>query len=506
MRQQKQIMHSITYRGIVRDFVPGYILYNFGTETFPNTRVAEHRRQLNKDYLNYEVLSEKCDRVFNSKCIKPEADRLYIEHLREILISKTGNKNILIGSQCPRINFQGLSPTECILIPNELYGSPNFKDAVQETDKWYYEDKSIRIPVKYSNANTTKYTLLTSEECKYVSRPIPPHLCFKIVKACEKMSMQKRKKVKKICTQSMALACDYRLFNLFPTLKSITVLVVSDDIEKNRDNYIKMQNDALYNIIEINSDVELQEFYMCECKDFDLIIMNPPYNNASCILNKCMVNGTTTICLLPVLNLKHYKLYTHVDNIERVDEKVFTDAAISNNLVIATLNSTATNKYTEDDVNRSCEDSTFKDFYSLNGKGFSKYFYYASKHKEKLTQDFLETPNLFMFSIRIGGDGVHKGISADRLWNLDNEHIAAQNKITSGATYCKYPNNAFYKNFCDFFYNNPLANDLIKGLHLSQSAFNGIVRAIPDIDYATPRNYKILTLDDLINIIKEERK
>lgn len=293
----KHILGGITYRGKVVDFIPGYTLYNFGTETFIGQRSKQHQRELRKDNLNYKILSENADRTFNTKTIKASADSLYINRLKENLIYKTNNNSIKTLVECPRISSNGLSPTECLLIPNDIFDSPLFEESIKEADRWYYTDKSIREANKYSNANIENYRNLTPGEKLNACQPLTysfHNSCFEFLKT---LSLKERNNVKNIIVQSLSLASDHRLYRLFPSLGNITVLVVADDVEKNEELYKKMKSDKLYNIIDLDSDAEVEDYYMNGCKGFDLIIGNPPYNNTlhSTILNTVVENNPNAV-------------------------------------------------------------------------------------------------------------------------------------------------------------------------------------------------------------------
>lgn len=289
----KHILNGITYRAKVVDFIPGYTLYNFGTETFIGQRVNQHKRVLNKDNINYEIISEKQDRQFNNKTIKSTADSLYINKLKEILINKSNNNTIKTLVECTRISAEGLSSTECLIIPNNIFNSDLFEESIKEVDEWYYTDKSIRIPNKYSNASNKNFKDLNDKEKKNACRPFIYPYHTKILNFIEKMSSEERENIKTVSIQSLSLAYDYRLFKLLPNLNKIEVLVVADDEENNKDIYNKMCEDKLYNIVDLNSDAEVEDYYMNECKGVDLVIGNPPYNNTlhATILNAVVENN-----------------------------------------------------------------------------------------------------------------------------------------------------------------------------------------------------------------------
>ena len=57
------------------------------------------------------------------------------------------------------------------------------------------------------------------------------------------------------------------------------------------------------------------------------------------------------------------------------------------------------------------------------------------------------------------------------------------------------------ENFNIFWYKNPLLNNLIKGLNKRSGTCKA---AIPNIDYSIDRDYEHLTLEDIMQILKEE--
>ena len=301
MNNQRKLQ-GITYRGVVNEFTPGCTLYNFGTESRLGERTSEHHRELDKKYqMEYITVSEKEDRFFGNKVIKSGADKIYIRKLRDLLIEKTRNKSICILSERRNIDSHGLSPTECLLVPNDIYNSPIFNECVAEIDTWYYTDKTIRGDIRYSNASTTLYIdLLSDDEKKHACRPISWDKHNKILCELKKLPLKQRLAVKRLCVQSISLAIDYSLLKLFPNLKQITVLCVYDDYENNKDIYNKIKLNKLYNIIELQSDADVEDYYMNECKDFDLVLANPPYSRkiTNNIIPEIVQNNQNAIILM----------------------------------------------------------------------------------------------------------------------------------------------------------------------------------------------------------------
>lgn len=293
-KQNKSIINGITYRAIIRDLpITKKIIYNFGTESRPNTRTAEHARIVKKRCgATYEVISEIADRVVGGKLISPSQDAAYIKYLCNYINARSPEQVKILNDSDIDLD---VSVTECLLLSEKLYKSDLFKKAIEAADKWYYNDRSIRVPLKYSNASSVSYFKMSADEKKKVCHPIVWNFHSKIIS--ELQGYKNKKDVQRALIQSLSLAADYNLLRQFPKMKEIVVLAVADDILKNEELYQKMCADPLYNIIELDNDSAIEDHYMNACKNFDLIIGNPPYNNSlhATILSTVVENNPDAI-------------------------------------------------------------------------------------------------------------------------------------------------------------------------------------------------------------------
>lgn len=299
MKDNKPLINTVTYRAAVTDipFLPGKVIYNFGTESKIGSRSKEHARQLKRNGNGvYNIISEKEDRIIGGKTIGASHDKDYINRLAEELIAR-GVKGVQTLNESI-IDIRGLSSTECLILSKKTYNSKLFNDAIASTDKWYYNDKSLRVENKYCNASPVNYKQLDKEGLKKATRPIVYQFHNTIENILSKLPAEK--KIKKISVQSLSLADQLEWF--FPEVTEINVVVVADDQEKNKELYNKLDADKLYNIIDKDSDADVEEYYRT-LKDMDLIIGNPPYNNSvhASILGEVVENnpGAEIVWLAP---------------------------------------------------------------------------------------------------------------------------------------------------------------------------------------------------------------
>ena len=275
MKNNKPLINTITYRAVVTyiPFLPGKVIYNFGTESRIGSRSKEHARQLKRNGNGvYNIISEKEDRVIGNKTIGASHDKDYINRLAEELVSR-GAKGIQTLNESI-IDIPGLSSTECLILPVKIYNSKLFDAAIAAADEWYYNDKSLRVENKYCNAPTINYKQLDEEGRKEAALPIVYQFHGIIENILSKFPLKKQ--IKKISVQSLSLADRLKWF--FPEVNEINVVVVANDQEKNEELYNKLDTDKLYNIIDKDSDSDVEEYYRT-LKDMDLIIGNPPYSH-----------------------------------------------------------------------------------------------------------------------------------------------------------------------------------------------------------------------------------
>lgn len=242
---------------------------------------------------------------------------------------------------------------------------------------------------------------------------------------------------------------------------------------------------------------------------FDMIIANPPYNAGNKIISKCITVAKRTIVLMPFSKYKKDELYKHVLSSELVNPKDFPDAYITNNLCVCELIPEKIERKFED-LEIETFDPKYREFYELNMRlpdNFMHYYFSDVSHNTPIKKEFLNMPNLFMTSVRVGGDGVHRGKeSADYCWNVLHKKKDIRKLIKSSFDLFDFPSKKYYNNFVTWWYRNPLQDQIIKGVHKSQSAIGGVHIAIPNIDWSVDRDYEHLTYEQLLEIMRKELK
>lgn len=259
-------------------------------------------------------------------------------------------------------------------------------------------------------------------------------------------------------------------------------------------------------IIRVNDWKEIvAQLNTMETEKFDMIIANPPYNRGNEVISKCVEKSKDTIVLMPFLQYADNELYKHIVTITSADPKIFEDASVQKNLCICKLIDRKIDQSFEF-IESQLFDSEYAEFYKLNQPyctQFEKYRFKTIKHNEPISDDIKKEPYTFMMSVRVGGDGCHKGEkSADYRWNKLNDKNP-RDIIKSSFSLVKFPNQKYYDNFTTWWYENPLQDKLIKGLKRSQSSVWGCLCAIPAIDFSVDRDYAHLTYKELLEIIKK---
>lgn len=237
---------------------------------------------------------------------------------------------------------------------------------------------------------------------------------------------------------------------------------------------------------------------------FDYIISNPPYNIGNAI-TRFVVNNVqfeSYINLMPLSCYKAKELYKTVKSLEVVNPKAFEDAAITDNLCICELIKDEIENQTYEDLAMLTYAPEYREFYKLNAKCRVPYEYLYMPSPEKL---YINTD--FQITARTIQNGVHKinGRGAKDIgWNISKDLTSYTWDIihkTTQSVFLRFKTAKEHSNLCRFWYYNPLQNDLIKGLNSSGGRCD---KAIPNIDYSIDRDYEHLTLEDIMQILREE--
>jgi len=258
--------------------------------------------------------------------------------------------------------------------------------------------------------------------------------------------------------------------------------------------------------------------------NFDYIIANPPYELGNEITSSIVenVDFRTYVNLMPAYDYKRGELYKNVLTVESAED-AFEDAVVGESLTLALLEKAKAGFENYEDFSNQFRSSEFKDFYILNSKvqdgvlSETKYSLPGERTQEALntTLSALTPEHDFCITLRTCVDGVHElnGPGAfDIKWNVDKNVTSkdihtcfdkSKKLYVTSTLYVRMPSKQAKDNLCKFWYTgkNGLMSALIKGLNKSGGS---CLPAIPRINYEVDRDYANLTLEDIIQIIKEE--
>lgn len=270
-------------------------------------------------------------------------------------------------------------------------------------------------------------------------------------------------------------------------------------------DYIIPQNEYLLRKLE-----EMNE------EKFDLVIANPPYSIGNKAINNVMHITDKAIVLMPLSKYKTNDLYRKVVDLQITDPKEFEDATITDNLCISILDNNHNSEESWNEFAINSYDQKYVEFYRLNVK---KPFIHDFKElppvsllSAKIHKPYDEVfknqgrdmftdinSHIFIIGHRVCQDGVHSTENClDYRYNILNQLDVFNN---SGCQRIIFNSSKEKINFCKWWYNNPLQNELIKGLNKTGGS---PIPAIPHIDYSKDRDYEHLTYEDLCYILENE--
>ena len=220
---------------------------------------------------------------------------------------------------------------------------------------------------------------------------------------------------------------------------------------------------------------------------FDLIISNPPYNNASDITRAVLdnVDFEEFVQLCPASKYKAKKLYKHVAEIHRTDD-LFEDAAVGDSLTIAKLSKGSANRYLSDSIMlEAVAASIMLPFYRANMQREAIYEYiYMPKFDAAL-----DPTRCFMVTMRTVQNGTHqvngRG-AADIRWNLEldtSNYPIDKTHGTHSSCFIKFATAEEKANFCNFWYSNNGDNLMNKLLKCMNQTSGKVCAAIPNVDW-----------------------
>lgn len=290
---------------------------------------------------------------------------------------------------------------------------------------------------------------------------------------------------------------------------NITLLAIEDTKTNKIPNicYMTMQMrlaSVVYNKEEVTIKILKEDEVMKE--HFDLCIMNPPFSVAPDVIKSGLEISDRVVCLAPLSKFKKNKVYQQVEKYEVIDAEAFEDAIVTDNLIIAALCKTHHNSISWDEFQIESTNPKYRELYQMNTE---KSFYRSVIHTSIKGFEGIHPDTTFAVGIRVCQDGVHKTpFCFDYKWNkgeLTEKDIPRQ----SWKGVETYSIQAIYfrtseerDHFCKFWYENPLMNDLLKGLNKKSGS---CTLAVPHIDYSVDRDYEHLTYEDLLKIMKEEK-
>lgn len=252
-------------------------------------------------------------------------------------------------------------------------------------------------------------------------------------------------------------------------------------------DYIIPQNECLLRKLE-----EMKE------EKFDLVIANPPYSIGNKVINNVMHITDKAVVLMPLSKYKTNDLYRKVVDLQITDPKEFEDATITDNLCISILDNNHNSEESWDEFAINSYDQKYVEFYRLNVKKSLNIVKYYSRYNINMYKDNLDPYTAFIVTTRTCENGVHKTEDCfDYKWNvLKNFEL-----IDKCCYVYVFKSPKEHENICKWWYNNPLQNELIKGLNKTGGS---PIPAIPHIDYSKDRDYEHLTYEDLCYILENE--
>lgn len=263
---------------------------------------------------------------------------------------------------------------------------------------------------------------------------------------------------------------------------------------------------------EILSNVISYEEVLNMNNKFDFIISNPPYAIGNAITKSIIdnVDFETFVNLMPASKYKGQSLYRHVSEVELAQDE-FEDAAVGNSLTIAVLKPTDTGRFsTYDEFENEKRDPRYQEFYRVNAAKAScgqKLYATGKNAEDQLTntftaEDFLKiTPATMYFGLRSNSRSSHSKASKIYTYNCV-EPLTADNLAGLGGYLYQFASEIAKYNYIRFHFDNPLSADLGEGL--CNDGGGTPKYFIPNIDWSVDRDYEHLTLEDIMNILREE--
>lgn len=311
---------TVSYNAkIILPFIDIGYLFNHGTQSYKGDRTSQHINSCKIVNIKYEVLDENEDRFIKDgkKIIDPREDSnfvkqvmLYInEHFLKDSVEKvmtlTEYKESLLSLMSSSfyqsiyniITDAKLSETECIYIP-ACITDEQLEEAKKYVEDNWYKTKAKTIKAKLS----AKYSKLTANEKKMAAKPIASDLYKYFLKEA---NLDKNTNYNIISVQSILLA--FMIYSFDYKYNKLKIIITADDKEKNEIQYNIMKKRNNIEMVECETDLEVEEEYtdMIKQKSFyngkNRILMNPPFDGnlhlqiTESVLNIRKINPDTEI-------------------------------------------------------------------------------------------------------------------------------------------------------------------------------------------------------------------
>lgn len=220
--------------------------------------------------------------------------------------------------------------------------------------------------------------------------------------------------------------------------------------------------------------------------DYDLIIMNPPYDIGGKVVKAAISHIKDTGEIINLMPLNQYKkdLFKHIQSFELVDPKAFKDAVITSNLNICVLKKPEVNVYTWDQLLFTSFDQNFIEFYKWNIKNNKNLSMIQANYKPRsyfnIDTDFVEVSLCYS---KQSGAGFGKNSGG---YKFNVLKLATDPKWGTQWGVIKFLSAKAKDNFCKYWYNGKkgesLASRAFLGIHVSNAAADWYM-SIPQIDW-----------------------
>lgn len=290
-------------------------------------------------------------------------------------------------------------------------------------------------------------------------------------------------------------------------IKKFTILCVSNGYasEKAIKNILTHDVTRLWDM----GDIEVIPVYFDEVKDkmFDLVIANPPYGDHASLGNRIVKElipiSKTQVILMPYRGWKANNIFKYIEDLELMENNLFEGAYISDLAIVRSGSEIRNEDWMQDIIINKVVDSSLREFYLLNYEKNLKDPIFETCFNKSIRQSTLldYDPLKFFITYWTPFDGVHsEENSKDIIFNIKQSPVRMSGSNTD--CYLKFKSKLEVQNLIKFWYNNPVVDVLLKGIGQSISTNDTIKLFIPNIDWNVDRDYSNLSLEDLLEIMR----